>query len=176
MLSETIRTWRCILRLSGRPSDGYESQWKEQFMRSLVMGRFARTATVVVALLFFVTACSEIEVTPTITCAIDADNPHQSSGTPGAILGKARYGCDASIYVDGYVVLQKKNSVGSWYNYTSPYYFNRTVTAGKEYTVYSPSIACQNGTFRTKAYGWGSANGQTASATSYSQTVINPCS
>ncbi len=141
----------------------------------LMKGSALRTLSVLVVLSLVASACSELEVTPTISCALKAENPHESSGTPGVILGKVRYGCNAPVTVDGRVVLQKKNSAGAWVDITNKTYFNRTVSPNRTYTAYSPSISCRTGVFRTYAYAYGYTGSGNDFAYSWSQTVVNPC-
>lgn len=120
-------------------------------------------------------ACAEFS--PGIAlCAIDADNPHESSLEPGMIKGSARMGCDTSgVVLSGYIDVQMK--VGpSWVTFVRTPFPSFTVAAEVEYTR-SAKRACVTGTisFRTKGHAYATYLGSAASADDYSQVVSNPC-
>lgn len=110
-------------------------------------------------------------------CAVSSDNPHQSSGTPGSIVGKARFGCDQPIDSVTAVVKLQELSNGTWQDVTG--LTSRTVEApapDNQYVVQA-ALLCAPGTFRTAAQGYGFYGGVRSASTAwdYSQTVTDPC-
>lgn len=122
------------------------------------------------------TACASFSVQGNARCAVSAENPHNSKGTPSDIVGKSRFGCDTSIDSVTNIVRIEQSVNGRW---TSVAQAERTVNrpaAGAQYTNQA-ALPCRKGQFRTASSGYGYYHGvkSQSSAWEYSQTVTNPC-
>lgn len=109
-------------------------------------------------------------------CAMDANNPHESTGSPGWIVGKARFGCDvAADSVTAEVVLQQYVS-GNWVTRASGTRTVGPVAVKKGYTVQA-TYPCRSGKFRTGTRGFGYLRGIKSKSTAwdYSSSVVDPC-
>ncbi len=110
-------------------------------------------------------------------CDVTSNSPHESKRTPGDVVGKARFGCSATVdSVTAKVKLQELRS-GKWVDVAvaEP----RTVDApivGKKYTIQAV-LGCEDGTFRTASRGYGYYQGRRAqsAAWDYSPEVKDPC-
>lgn len=122
------------------------------------------------------TACASVAAGDA-KCAVNSDNPHPSSGTPGSIVGKARFGCDHQIDSVTAAVKIQEMSNGTWQDVTAP--SNRTMESpvpNMQYIVQA-ALLCAPGTFRTASQGYGFYGGVRSESTAwdYSQTVTDPC-
>jgi hypothetical protein len=112
-----------------------------------------------------------------VRCDVTSNSPHQSKRTPDDIVGKARYGCTATVEsVTTTVKLQQMTS-GKWVDVAVPK--PDTVpapVAGKKYTIQAV-LKCRAGTFHTASRGYGSHQGRRARSTvwDYSPAVEDPC-
>lgn len=109
-------------------------------------------------------------------CEQTVDDPHESTGSPGNIVGKHRITCFGSVdSVKSEIGIQKYS--GGW-STVGPY-ATSTITSPKAGTVYTKqkSIACGSGTYRTLAKITVTALGQIKSTpwTASPHDVANPC-
>jgi hypothetical protein len=123
--------------------------------------------------------CAAVKVPGGAQCAVSAQNPHRSSGTPTDIVGKARYGCDTSIDSNTNIVVIQQQIGGRWVNVTSEAAGTATTyrpSANVKYTNQA-SLRCRGGVFRTASRGYGYYRGVRSQSTAwdYSQVVTNPC-
>jgi len=110
-------------------------------------------------------------------CRVTVDNPHESDGTPGDIVGKGRILCDvAADNVILYVKLQRQTAA-RWADVVSGESPEiGPVEPGRRYTR-QVVATCQEGTFRSAARGEGRLGGQPSGSVTwtYSREVTDPC-
>ncbi|HEY0636276.1 MAG TPA: hypothetical protein VGD67_01395 [Pseudonocardiaceae bacterium] len=110
-------------------------------------------------------------------CSVSVDQPHESSGTPGSIVGKARIRCDvAAADVQLHVVLEEEGD-GGWIEIGTPSDpVVGAVQPGAPHTRQA-TTGCRGGTFRTGAHGSGRLGGVLSQSRNriYSRPVSNPC-
>jgi hypothetical protein len=115
---------------------------------------------------------------------VRAENPHDSRGKPGWIVGKARITCTLAVdKVALKVRVEHRGSGGNWELFAENAdeegqegtVFG-SVAPGRQYTSQATN-RCASGTFRTAARGYGILNGSRSASMSweYSQVVTNPC-
>jgi hypothetical protein len=112
-----------------------------------------------------------------VRCDVKSNSPHESKGRPDDIVGKARFGCTATIdSVTAYVEVQELRS-GDWVAVAKAE--PRTVTGplgGQKFTTQAV-LRCREGTFRTASRGHGYYQGRRSQSTAwdYSPAVKDPC-
>lgn len=117
-----------------------------------------------------VTACAGA---PAVSCSGQANNVHQSSGTPSDMVGKATGSCTAAVSLNGFVEIQRRSSTGSWYSYKrTP--FALVATPGVKFTRQA-ATQCRRGSYRTYTYVVGTYKGQSETRRSTSGITTNPC-
>ena len=124
-----------------------------------------------------VSGCAKVRVPGGAQCAVSAENPHHSSGSPGWIVGKARFGCDASIDSNTNTVQIQQRRGRVWVVVAGNTQTQPRPRANKKYTNQA-NLTCRGGTFRTRTRGYGYFHGVKSGSTAwdYSGTVKNPCS
>jgi hypothetical protein len=108
---------------------------------------------------------------------VKSNSPHESKGTPGDIVGKARFGCTAAVdSVTATVKIEELRS-GDWVTVAEvdPSTIREPI-AGKNYTTQA-ILNCSDGTFRTASRGHGCYQGRRSQSTAwdYSPAVKDPC-
>ena len=147
-------------------------------MGETVQGRIVGVAMLVLVVAACASGCGSTTLAGgTGKCAMSAENPHHSKGSPGWIVAKARYGCNIaadSVHAD--VVLQQYIS-GTWRTIARDSDNQTPVVPNKQYTLQA-TVSCRSGSFRTATHGYGYLRGVKSASTAwdYSQTVTNPCS
>lgn len=114
-----------------------------------------------------------------IQCKVKANEPHESHGKPGWIVGKSQFGCTARVdSVTNVVKLQKKVK-GKWVNATKGKARNvpKPKAGVKKYRNQTRAYKCRKGTFRTASMGHGVYRGVPSKSRhwTYSKSVKNPC-
>lgn len=111
------------------------------------------------------------------TCHVEANNPHESKGSPGWIVGKGRISCTAAIDSLEITVQIEKNVSGNWVIAGTP--GRNSVNAPQANAKYTAQgqVQCVAGEYRTAARGGGVYGGRPSKSTAwqYSGTVTNPC-
>ncbi len=110
-------------------------------------------------------------------CHVEANNPHESKGSPGWIVGKGRISCTAAIDSLEITVQLERNVGGNWVAVGTP--GRNSINAPKANTKYTAQgqVQCVAGVYRTAARGGGVYGGRPSRSTAwqYSGTVTNPC-
>ncbi|GAA0475572.1 hypothetical protein [Streptomyces olivaceiscleroticus] len=142
------------------------------------------TAALTAAIVFSgVPAASAAQAKPAgapmyIVCKVKPNNPHNSHGKHGWIVGKSQFWCNAKIdSLVNTVKLQKKVK-GHWKDVTKPK--SRAVSkpeANVKYRNQARNYKCRAGTFRTASKGHGVYRGvpSKSRAWQYSEAIKNPC-
>lgn len=120
-----------------------------------------------------------VAATGFIQCKVKANEPHESHGKPGWIVGKSQFGCTARVdSVTNVVKLQKKVK-GKWVNVTKSKARNvhKPKAGVKKYRNQTRNYKCRKGTFRTASMGHGVYRGVPSKSRhwTYSKSVKNPC-
>lgn len=113
-----------------------------------------------------------------ITCKVNPNFPHNSSGTKGWIVGKSQFWCTAGIDSLTNVVKLQKKVKGKWVDATKAKARNVTKPKGnKKYRNQANNYRCRKGAFRTASKGWGVYKGVPSKSQNwqYSKVVTNPC-
>ncbi|MGH3429488.1 MAG: hypothetical protein ACRD3Q_13080, partial [Terriglobales bacterium] len=91
-----------------------------------------------------------------VHCSVKANNPHESHGSPGWLVGKSQFWCSAKIDSLVNSVKLQKRVKGKWVDAAAPK--NREIgspEAGHKYTNQTLNYKCEKGTFRTASRGHG---------------------
>ncbi|WP_225731590.1 MULTISPECIES: hypothetical protein [unclassified Nocardia] len=109
-------------------------------------------------------------------CHVQANNPHNSKGTPSDIVGKGTVSCNQAIDSVFIEVELQRNEGGQWKK-VSGGSNNKTGPKANERLVAQATTLCAKGEYRTAARGGGVYGGVPSSskAWEYSQSVTNPC-
>jgi len=116
---------------------------------------------------------------PGVSCSFSVHNPHQSSGSPAYMLGKAEVSCSGTVQsLTGEIRLERKNGTTWAVVYGSVN--DRTInnpTPNKKYTIQTGSTYCANGVYRTAARGSGIKDGVNSGSVAwqYSQEAAITC-
>ena len=114
-----------------------------------------------------------------VYCRVQANNPHDSHGTPGMLVGKSRFWCTDKVEsVTNIVKLQKRRD-GKWVDVPGTSRIREVPgpKAEHKYTNQTDDYKCEKGTFRTASEGRGVYHGQPeeSHAWEYSKEVKDPC-
>jgi hypothetical protein len=112
-------------------------------------------------------------------CSISANKPHESSGSPGHIVAKAKFGCDEEVSWLEYDIRLEKRSGGTWVavrTTSSRLYGSDTRAPVSRPIVRQVSVVCQTGRFRTAARITASQGGEVKrGGWDRSPEVVDPC-
>lgn len=115
----------------------------------------------------------------TVTCLVEADWPHPSSGTPGRMDGKVRFRCTKpGATLELWIHLQQLQDE-DWVTVATEHYEltpqESLRPARRAWNVRQVAMDCQRGTFRTYATMEGTAHGETRGYTADTPGVKDPC-